>query len=126
MTVNTRPTDNFVWPYLSSAATLCSAFQVVRGSYSQVHFNVEVRTNPLALAQSKVLGLEDFLNVHPLIKKLFLKKEISNVPPAWRLNFFLKNWQKVTIEPVILSYVEGYKIPLVEYHPRILFHIQYR
>ena len=107
MTVNTRPTDNFVWPYLSSAATLCSAFQVVRGSYSQGHFNVEVRTNSLALAQSKVLGLEDFLNVHPLIKKLFLKKEISNVPPAWRLNFFLKNWQKVTIEPVILSYVEG-------------------
>ena len=118
MTVNTRPTYNFPGitfnqqqPFQGSPLY---AVKGKGGSYSQRHFNVEVRTNPLVLTKPKLLRVQDFPNVHPLIKKLFLKKEISNVPQARILTFFVKNWQKVTTDPVFMSYVAGYKIPLLE------------
>ena len=43
-------------------------------------------------------------------------EHIPNVPPAGRLKYFAKlgNKEKITTDPVILSYVEGYKIPLLE------------
>ena len=66
------------------------------------------------MAQPKFLRVQGFPNAHPLIKTFFLKKEIPNIPTARRFNIFVKTWQKVTTDPVILSYVEGYKIPLVE------------
>ena len=42
-----------------------SAVRGVGGSYSQGHFSVEVRTNPLALVQPNFLKVRDFPNVHP-------------------------------------------------------------
>ena len=75
---------------------------------------MEVRANSLVLARPTLLRVQDFPHVRPLIKNIFLKKEIPNVPPLGRLKFFVKNWQKVTTDPVILSYVEDYLIPLVE------------
>lgn len=74
---------------------------------------MEGRKNPLVLAQPRLFRVQDFSNVHPLIKTFFLKKE-TNIPPAGTLKFFINNWQKVTTDQVILSYLEGYKIPLVE------------
>ena len=66
------------------------------------------------LAQQKLLIVQDFFpTIHPLIKNLFLKIEIFNVPPAGRLNFFYKELEKVTTDPN-LSYVERCKVPLVE------------
>ena len=75
---------------------------------------MEGRKNPLVLAQPRLFRVPDFSNVHPLIKTFFLKKETPNIPPAGTLKFFINNWQKVTTDQVILSYLEGYKIPLVE------------
>ena len=72
---------------------------------------MEARIHPLLLAQPKLLRVQDFPNVHPLIKKLFLKKKM-------RFPMYLQqrdlNFKKLTTDPVILSYVEGYKILLVE------------
>ena len=118
MTVKTRPTYNFPGiTFYQQQPFQGSPMYAVKGkggSYSQRHFNVEVRTNPLVLTKPKLLRVQDFPNVHPLIKRLFLKKEISNVPQARILKFFVKNWQKVTTDPVFMSYVAGYKIPLLE------------
>ena len=38
----------------------------------------------------------------------------SNVPLAGKLNNFLSAWQRITTDSVILLYVGGYKIPLLE------------
>ena len=53
-------------------------------------------------------------NVHPLIKNLFLSREIPKVPLAGRLKHFKKNWEVLTQDPQVLSIVEGYKIPFTE------------
>ena len=49
--------------------------------------------------------------VHPLIKRLFLSKSISDVPLAGRLKHFVGAWMKITQDPKILDIVKGYKIP---------------
>ena len=92
---------------------------------TKVYFNVEVRANPLVLAQPKFLRNRDFPNVHSLIKKLVFAERDSQYTYSGETRFFVENWQKVTTDPVILSYVEGYKISLVKYDPRILLYRQY-
>ena len=92
---------------------------------TKVYFNVEVRTNPLVLAHPKFLRNRDFPNVHSLIKKLVFAEKDPQYTYSGETRFFVKNWQKVTKDPVILSYVEGCKISLVKYDPRILLYRQY-
>lgn len=51
--------------------------------------------------------------VRPLIKELFLEKEIRNLPLAGKLKHFL-SWKKLASDLEILEIVEGYEIPLTE------------
>ena len=87
----------------------CSAIQGVLGKHSQGHFNVKVGTNLLVWAKPKPLRVQDFPNVHSLMKTFFLKEGAPNVPPAGRLILFVNSWQKVTAGLVTLSY---------RYHPK--------
>lgn len=87
----------------------CSAIQGVRGKHSQGYFNVKVGTNLLVWAKPKPLRVQDFPNVHSLMKTFFLKEGAPNVPPAGRLVLFVNGWQKVTAGLVTLSY---------RYHPK--------
>lgn len=52
--------------------------------------------------------------VRPLIKELFLEKEIRNLPLAGKLKHFLSSWKKLASDLEILEIVEGYEIPLTE------------
>ena len=53
-------------------------------------------------------------SVHPLVKKLFSKVKIPQVPLAGRLKCFKKSWEILTKDPKILEIIEGYCIPLLE------------
>ena len=55
------------------------------------------------------MRVQDFPNVHSLMKTFFLKEGAPNVPPAGRLILFVNSWQKVTAGLVTLSY---------RYHPK--------
>ena len=47
--------------------------------------------------------------MHPLAVNLFPLK-IKQLPGAGRVKHFVKNWQKLTNDPMILDVVSGYKI----------------
>ena len=117
MTVNTRPTYNFPGiTFYQQQPFQGSPLYAVKGkggSYSQRHFNVEVRTNPLVLTKPKLLRVQDFPNVYPLIKKRFLKKEISNVPQARILKFFCKELAKRNHRPSIHELCGRLQDPLI-------------
>lgn len=70
---------------------------------------MKVGTNLLVWAKPKPLRVQDFLNVHSLMKTFFLKEGAPNVLPAGRLILFVNSWQKVTAGLVTLSY---------RYHPK--------
>ena len=70
---------------------------------------MKVGTNLLVWAKPKPLRVQDFPNVHSLMKTFFLKEGAPNVPPAGRLILFVNSWQKVTAGLVTLSY---------RYHPK--------
>ena len=40
-----------------------------------------------------------------------LPVKINQLPSAGRVNFFVKNWRKLTSDPMILDVVRGYEIP---------------
>ena len=40
-----------------------------------------------------------------------LPVKINQLPSAGRVNFFVKNWHKLTSDPMILDVVRGYEIP---------------
>ena len=52
--------------------------------------------------------------MHPLVRALFPKNPIPEVPLAGRLKFFYSNWAKLTQDPNILNIVEGFGIPFLE------------
>ena len=67
---------------------------------------------------------EDLKLVHPIVKRLFYKKVLPNLPLAGRLKHFHKNWDLVTRGPDILALIKGFKIlflsqHLQDYVPRI-------
>ena len=53
---------------------------------------------------------------HPLIKRLFLSKSISDIPTKGRLKHFVGSWMKITQDPKILNMVKGRKIPFHSKH----------
>ena len=57
---------------------------------------------------------ENLRLVNPAIKKLFSNKIKTNLPLAGRLQHFQNSWRLITKDPEILSFVKGYKIPLLE------------
>ena len=58
---------------------------------------------------TRPLNLSDYQKVHPFVRTLF-KETRETSPPARKLKYFLKNWDKVTNDSTILSIVKGYSI----------------
>ena len=52
--------------------------------------------------------------VHSLVRAMFPKNQIPEVPLAGRLTFFYSNWTKLTQDPNILNIVQGFEISFLE------------
>ena len=52
--------------------------------------------------------------VHPLVRALFPKNPIPEVPLVWRLKFFYSNCAKLTRDPNILNIVKGFEVPFLK------------
>ena len=92
------------WPLLIISSspfkgTSCSIVQGIGGSYSQGHFNIEVKTNPLILAQSKLLRVQDFPNIHSLIKKTFSGDRDSQCISSRKTQIFCKELARSNNRP---------------------------
>jgi len=55
--------------------------------------------------------MQDFPRIHPLVKNLFSVGVSPRLPLAGRINFLLRNWQRLTNDKSLLQIVQGYKIP---------------
>ena len=60
------------------------------------------------------MGQKTFQIYTQLIRNLFLNKVIPNVYSIGRLKYLLKNLEFIIADPLILNYVEGQKIPLLQ------------
>ena len=58
------------------------------------------------------LSASKFCKIHPLEVNLYPVK-IKQLPKAGRVKHFVKNWQKLTNDPMILDLVRGYEIPFI-------------
>ena len=79
---------------------------------------VRLNKNPhLRIALEVALALEEELNlVHPIVKRLFHKKVLPNLPLVGRLKHFHKNWELITRDPDILALIKLFKIPFLSQH----------
>ena len=59
-----------------------------------------------------ILSPSEFCKIHPLVVNLFLVK-IKQRSSAGRIKYFVKNWQNLTNDPMILHVVRSYEIPLI-------------
>ena len=59
-----------------------------------------------------ILSPSEFCKMHPLVVNLFLVK-IKQRSSAGRIKYFVKNWQNLTNDPMILHVVRSYEIPLI-------------
>ena len=57
--------------------------------------------------------LLDYPLILPVIKRLLYVENLENIQPAGRYQYFLKNWGKLTNNPLILELVKGYQIPFL-------------
>ena len=74
-----------------------------------------VRINLLivpSISSTDLLPASVFCNIHPLVANL-LPVKIKELPKAGRMKHFVKNWQRLTNNPMILDLVNGYKIPFI-------------
>ena len=55
----------------------------------------------------------DLRRVHPVVKRLFTRKVIPDVPLVGHLKHFLSSWKKLIKDQDILSVVKCYKIPFI-------------
>ena len=63
-------------------------------------FKVKASPTQLFLDTSLVIPNVELVNVHPLIKRLFSNEMLTkavDIPLAGRINHFLVNWQKLTL-----------------------------
>ena len=59
-----------------------------------------------------LLSPSEFCKIHSLVLNLFPVK-IKQLPSADRVKHFLKNWQTLTNDPMILDVERGYEIPFI-------------
>ena len=59
----------------------------------------------------EILSPQDYPHVHPVIKRLLYVQNLQSFQPASGLQYFLKNWEKLTNDPFILELVKSYQIP---------------
>ena len=102
-------------PYLSSRvggkATPVSSRKVSiskETGVSQIYLPFPQQTLSL---EGTILSVQDFPKVHHLVKGLFPVKNLSGLPLAGRVRYFLENWKKLTNDQAILQMVQGYEIP---------------
>ena len=73
---------------------------------------VTIFPQTLLLKIPELLLPAKFNYIHLRVATLFLA-EITNLPKARRLKYFLRNWRKLTKDPLTLEIVQGYTIPLI-------------
>ena len=61
----------------------------------------------------EILSPQNYPHIHPVIKRLVDVENMQNFQPAGCLQYFLKNWEKLTNDSVILELVKGYQIPFL-------------
>ena len=64
------------------------------------------------ISSTDLLPASVFCKIHPLVANLFPVK-IKQLPKAGRVKHFVKNWQRLTNDPMILDIVNGYEIPFI-------------
>ena len=66
----------------------------------------------LSISSTDLLSSSEFCKINPSVVNLFPVK-INQLPSEGRVNYFAKNWHKVTNDPMILDVVRGYEIPFL-------------
>ena len=86
-------------------APYTKAQEGVGGSHSllqgQLKTLVSYRKNQI-LSKVNILTVQDYPNVHPIIREMFSNEQMPDLPAAGRLKFFTQNWEKLTQDPQIL------------------------
>ena len=65
-----------------------------------------------SISSTDLLLGSEFWKIHPLVVNLFPEK-IKQLPKAGRVKHFVKNWQKLTNNPMVLDIVRRYEIPFI-------------
>ena len=71
---------------------------------------VQVVSPQLPQQKVEILNVENFPQVHRVVKNLISLLNLSEFPAAGFFNFFLQNWEKITSSPFILNTVQGFQI----------------
>ena len=61
----------------------------------------------------EILSPQDYPHIHPVIKRLLYVQNLQSFHPTSGLQYFLKNWEKLTNDLFILESVKSYQIPFL-------------
>ena len=61
----------------------------------------------------EILSPQDYPHIHPVIKRLLYVQNLQSFHPTSGLQYFLKNWEKLTNDLFILELVKSYQIPFL-------------
>ena len=81
----------------------------LQGNKQSVKINLLILI-ALFISSTDLLSSSEFCKINPPVVNL-LPVKINQLPSAGRVNFFVKNWHKLTSDPMILDVVRGYEIP---------------
>ena len=66
----------------------------------------------LSISLTNLLSASEFCKIHPLVASL-LPVKIKQLPKAGRVKHFVRNWQRLTNDLMILDIVRGYEISFI-------------
>ena len=61
----------------------------------------------------EILSPQDYPHIHPVIKRVLYVQNLQSFHPTSGLQYFLKNWEKLTNDLFILELVKSYQIPFL-------------
>ena len=61
----------------------------------------------------EILSPQDYPHIHPVMKRLLYVQNLQSFHPTSGLQYFLKNWEKLTNDLFILELVKSYQIPFL-------------
>ena len=73
----------------------------------------QVVSPQLPQQKAKILHVENFPQVHQVVKNLISLLDLLEFCAAGRLQFFLQNWEKLASNSFILNTVQGFQIPFL-------------
>ena len=73
---------------------------------------VRIQNDPCPNLEGQLSLLEDFTNVHHLLKNMFQLRNQS-ILFGGRIKYFLPNWEMLTTDKEVLNIVKGWEIPLL-------------